>query len=70
MFARGGGRGTGFSREGGVSDDPLSVTVPAFSRLKPVPRHRFNIEITAPGEFICGNRNTIANSFVPVAGTT
>ncbi len=30
-------RGTGFSRESVMSDDPFSVTIPASSRLKPVP---------------------------------
>ena len=29
--------GTGFSREGGISDDTYAENVPASSRLKPVP---------------------------------
>ncbi|WP_095094217.1 hypothetical protein [Pseudomonas sp. Irchel 3A5] len=42
-------RGTGFSREGGMSDDENAVLVLASSRLKPVPRQRANIEITPAG---------------------
>jgi hypothetical protein len=38
-------RGTGFSREGGISDNQAVLNVLASSRLKPVPRHQW---------FLCG----------------
>ncbi|OCR24007.1 hypothetical protein AFK24_16925 [Pseudomonas syringae] len=37
-------RRTGFSREGGRSDDATAANVPASSRLKPVLRDLFNFK--------------------------
>jgi hypothetical protein len=39
-------RGTGFSREGNITDDDEAVDLPALSRLKPVPQStKFNEQL-------------------------
>jgi hypothetical protein len=43
-------RGTGFSRECGISNDPFLVTVTASSRLKPVPRLRTLLQQLHPAK--------------------